>query len=121
MIPAFLIRAALGLGIPQKYAKFAVIAALIALLVIGFGVAKCAYDKSVIEDHEAKIAKRAAPATDKAASERANDTIRQSQNEKEAHDAIQAQPDQPIAPTSRALSCKRLKQAYVRLPPACDP
>lgn len=114
----FLIGLALKAGIPARFAKVAVIATLVALLIVGLGVAKCAYDKSVIEDHEAKIARRAAPATDKAADERANDIIKQSQNEKEAHDAIQAQPDQPISPTSRALACKRLRDAG-RNPPAC--
>jgi hypothetical protein len=114
----FLIGLALRAGVPQRFAKVSVIVTLIVLLIVGFGVAKCAYDKRVIEDHEAGIAKRAAPATNKAASERANDTIRQSQNEKEAHDAIAAQPDQPIAPTSRALACKRLRDNGINSP-AC--
>ena len=102
------------IGVP----KWAVIAGLVVLAVIAAGVGKCAYDASVIDKHEAKTAERAAPATNKAASERANDTIKQSQNEKEAHDAIAAQPDQPIAPTSRALACKRLRDNGINSP-AC--
>jgi uncharacterized membrane protein YhiD involved in acid resistance len=118
MIPAFLIRAAIGIGIPQKFAKVAVVLTLVVVAVgLLFG-AKALYDASVIDEHEAKIAKRAAPATDKAASERAQDTIKQSQNEQEARDAIQAQPDQPIAPTSRALACKRLRDNGINSP-AC--
>lgn len=114
----FLIGLALKFGVPQRFAKFAVIAALVTALVVGLGVGKCAYDRSVIQKHEQKAERRAAPATNKAATERANDIIRQSKSEQEAHDAIQAQPDQPIAPTSRALACKRLRDNRINSP-AC--
>ena len=117
-MPAFLIGLALKAGIPPRFAKFAVIAALVTLLIVGFGVAKCAYDRSVIDKHEQKIERRARPATDKAADERANDAISNAKREEELHDVIAAQPDQPIAPTSRALSCQRLRNAG-RNPPSC--
>lgn len=102
------------IGVP----KWAVIAGLVVLVILGGGVSWCAIRDSIIDDHEAKVAKRAAPATNKAADERAKDAINQSKNEQEAHDAIQAQPDQPISPTSRALACKRLRDAG-KHPPAC--
>jgi hypothetical protein len=114
----FLIALALKAGVSQRFAKIAVIASVVTLLIVGLGVAKCAYDASVIENHEQKIEQRARPATDKAADERANDTIANAKSEQEMHNAIAAQPDQPIAPTTRALSCERLRRAG-RTPPAC--
>lgn len=44
---------ALKFGVSQRTLKFGLIAAAIVALVIGVGVAKCAYDNSVIEHHEA--------------------------------------------------------------------
>jgi hypothetical protein len=71
-----------------------------------------------VSDHEIKIERRARPATDAAADERAKDAIRTDHQAQERHDVIAAQPDQPIAPTSRALSCKRLRDAGIDSP-AC--
>jgi hypothetical protein len=113
-----LIALALKIGIAPKFAKAAVIAALVFGTLTMLGVAKCTYDRNVIEKHEARIQNRARPATDKAADERARDTIQNARNEQERHDVIAAQPDQPIAPTSRALACKRLSDAG-KHPPAC--
>jgi predicted lipid-binding transport protein (Tim44 family) len=88
---------------------------LVAALIVGVIVW---IRRDAVDDHEAKIAQRAAPATDRAASERATDTIANSRSAQERHDVIAAQPDQPIAPTSHALSCKRLRDAGVDSP-AC--
>ncbi len=101
-----------------KFAKPIVFASLAILIGLALWGGKCAYDASVIENHEQKIEQRARPATDKAADERANDTIANAKSEQEMHNAIAAQPDQPIAPTTRALSCERLRRAG-RNPPAC--
>jgi hypothetical protein len=113
-----LIALALKLGVPSRFAKVAVMAALFVLALGFLGLGKCAYDRIVIDKHEQKIEQRAKPATDKAASERATDTIANAKKDQERHDVIQAQPDQPIAPTSRALSCKRLRDVG-KHPPAC--
>src|SRR4051812_9481303 len=88
-----LIALALKLGIAPRFAKGAVIAAFVVIAVMALGVTKCAYDRSVIEKHDAKIIERAQPATDKAAEERARDTITQAKNEQEAHDAVHSVPD----------------------------
>jgi hypothetical protein len=117
MIPGLVARL-VALGCPPALAKplLAIIAAL-ALFGALWGL-KSLYDHSVIDKHEAKLERRAAPATDKAASERAADTIRNDKHEEDLHDVIAAQPDQPIAPTSRALACQRLRNAG-KHPPAC--
>lgn len=81
------------------------------------GVYACVRSDAV-SDHEVKIEQRAQPATNKAADERAKDEIHNSKQQEERRDVIEAQPDQPIAPTSRALACKRLSEAG-KHPPAC--
>ena len=70
------------------------------------------HDRNVISTNDAKIERKAVKATDQAASERASETITLNQSETEAHNVIAAQPDQPIAPTSHALSCDRLRRAF---------
>lgn len=105
-------------GVPTRFAKpLLFIVAAIALA--GFLWAAIAYhDRNVIRANEAKIEQKAVKATDQAATERATDTITLNQSETEAHNVIQAQPDQPIAPTSHALSCQRLRHLG-RVPPSC--
>lgn len=107
-----------GHVIGEKLARFLAYAGLFIAVAGMIGGVVLWIRSDAVSDHQAKLEHRAAPATDKAADERAKDTIKQSANEKEAHDAIQAQPDQPIAPTSRALSCKRLRDHNINSP-AC--
>jgi hypothetical protein len=105
-------------GWSEKAARAAAYAALVLALAGMVGTALALIRKDAVDDHQVKVERRAAPATDKAADERSADTIAISKSEQEAHDVIQAQPDQPIAPTSRALACKRLRDVG-RNPPAC--
>lgn len=107
-----------GHVIGEKMARALAYAGLVLGILALMGAAVCAIRKDAVDDHEAKVVTRSIPATNKAADERANDTIKQAKNEAEAHDAIEAQPDQPISPTSRALACKRLRDAG-RNPAAC--
>ena len=90
---------------------------LVVLAVLGSIVAFVRRD--AVDDHEAKIVQRAAPATAKAADERVADAVRIATQERKMHDVIEAQPDQAIAPTSRALGCERLRRAG-RTSPACS-
>jgi hypothetical protein len=53
MMPG-LIALALKLGVPARFAKAAVIATLFALALSLLVLGKCAYDKSIIDTHEAK-------------------------------------------------------------------
>lgn len=105
-------------GFSEKQARAISYLGIAALILAALGTALCAIRKDAVEDHQAKLEQRAKPATDKAADERAKDTIAVAKSEQEAHDVIAAQPDQPIAPTSHALACKRLRDAG-RTPPAC--
>jgi hypothetical protein len=113
-----LIEFAMNLGVPARFAKAAVFAVLGLLLVAALWGGKCAYDKSVIKDHEAKIVERAKPATDKAADERARDTIAQAKNEEDAHNAVHSVPDAVPAGPSHALACQRLHKLG-RHPASC--
>jgi hypothetical protein len=113
-----LIALAVRFGIPARFAKVAVIAALVFGTLTLLGIAKCTYDRNVIEKHEAKIQERAKPATDKAAEERARDTIAQAKNEEEAHNAVHSVPDAIPAGPSHALACQRLHKLG-RNPAAC--
>ncbi len=115
----FLISKIIAFGIPSKFARPVAYAAIIAILIAILAAGKCSYDRAVVAKHEAKIEARARPATDKAADERARDTIAAANNERITRDEIAAQPDQPIAPSSRVLSCKRLSNAGRDLPAAC--
>lgn len=105
-----LIAFAMKLGVPERFAKYAVIAAMVFGTLTILGVAKCTYDRNVIEKHDAKIQERAKPATDKAADERAKDTIAQAKNEEEAHNAVHSVPDAAPAGPSHALACQRLRK-----------
>lgn len=98
-----------------RIASYAIVAIGVLLLL---WAAKCTYDRSVINKHEQKIQQRVAPANQKADTRRAADTVTNAKNEEEMHNVIAAQPDQPISPTSRALSCERLRRAG-RSSPAC--
>ena len=113
-----LIATLIGWGVPAKLAKPLLYGVGVLLLVGAIFAAVKLHDRRVVASHEAQIQQRAAPATDQAATERANDTIATTRHEEELHNVIAAQPDQPIAPTSHALSCKRLHDAG-RNPPAC--
>lgn len=91
----------------------------LALLLLGASAGLLmAYNRHIIGQHEQRVAKRAAPATDQAANERANDAIANAKHEQETHDAIHAVPDTAPAGPSHALACKRLRDLG-RNPPAC--
>lgn len=107
-----------GKTITEKAARaiaYAGLFLLIAALIYGV-VAWIRSD--AVSDHQQKIEHRAAPATSKAADERAADAITNAKQEQEMHDVIAKAPDQPIAPTSRARACEQLRRAG-RHPAAC--
>lgn len=109
-----------GKGFSEKTAKIVGMVALVILLVILLSVGKCAYDNSVIEEHEAEREAKAAPAREKAADQRVKDTIRNIQNEEDLHAVIEAAPGGELSPAARALACERLRKLG-RIPPACRP
>jgi hypothetical protein len=113
-----LIALVVKLGVPERYAKLVLFAVLAFGTLTILGLAKCAYDRNVIQKHEAGIQQRAKPATDKAADERARDTIAQAKNEEEAHNAVHSVPDAAPAGPSHALACQRLHKLG-RHPASC--
>lgn len=107
-----------GLGVPAKLAKPVIFGVGILLLLLAIFAMVKIHDHRVIQNHEAQIQKRAAPATNQAATERANDTISIAKHEEEAHNAVHSVPDAAPAAPSHALACKRLRD-HGRNPPAC--
>jgi D-arabinose 1-dehydrogenase-like Zn-dependent alcohol dehydrogenase len=114
----WLLSLATGIGIPPRFAKFAVIGAgIVLLLLIVFAAVKI-HDHRVVAQHEQQLQQRAKPATDQAAAERSRDTITQAKNEEEAHNAVHSVPDAAPAGPSHALACKRLRD-HGRHPASC--
>lgn len=107
-----------GRTITEPVARAIGIAGLVLLILGVAGGIVLAIRNDAVSDHEAHQVQRAAKATEKASTERAQDAVTNSKNDQERHDVINAQPDQPIAPTSLALSCKRLRDAG-KHPSAC--
>jgi hypothetical protein len=98
-----------GQVISEKAARAMVIVGLFLLVLGVLGGIVLYIRKDAVNDHEAKIEHHAVQATNKAADERAKDTINNAKHEQELHDAIHAVPDAPPAGPSHALACKRLR------------
>jgi ABC-type nickel/cobalt efflux system permease component RcnA len=113
-----IIGALVAKGLSEKVARAIAYAGLALVIILAMWGGKRAYDRSVIAHHEATIARKAAKATDQAATERAADTIANAKHQQELHDAIHSVPDAPPAGPSHALACKRLHDLG-RDPPAC--
>jgi uncharacterized protein HemX len=121
-----LIGLALKVGIPTRFAKIAVIGTLIVLLVVGLGVAKCAYDRSVIERHtsgqQAKQTKRERTADTNLKRQRDADEAAAAQRQQEIENATRNIPDQAPSARQRARACLELRrqaQADGRPLPTC--
>lgn len=113
----------IGLGVPAKLAKPLVWALLIIAVVAALFIAKALYDKSVIEDHEAKreneILRDTRNASEDAADERANDRIETGVQLEELQDANK-DADDGLTPRQRR-GCIILRQQGEDLAryPAC--
>jgi hypothetical protein len=118
-IGAFL-PALLGKELSYKAARIAGFITLAILLVAVLSLGKCAYDASVIEQHETEREAAAGPARENAADQRTADAITNAQNEEELRDVIEAAPGGEISPAAHALACERLRRIG-RVPPACRP
>jgi hypothetical protein len=110
----WLIGLALKAGIPLRFAKGAVIGILIVALVVGLGVGKCAYDKSIIEEHdaerEATIAKDDKKADNNAAVQRRVDDARVTSEKEEIKDAIAEAQATGSDPRAAYYHCIALQQ-----------
>jgi ABC-type nickel/cobalt efflux system permease component RcnA len=107
--------------IGEKWAKPLAYALLIISAALLLWGAKALYDRSVVNHHEQQVEQRAKPATDQAATERANDAIANAKHEEDLHNAVHSVPDAAPAGPSHALACKRLSNAGKRLPASCRP
>jgi uncharacterized protein YqfA (UPF0365 family) len=113
-------------GVPAKAAKpllFAGLALLVVALLFG---AKCAYDKSVIEQHEARqeaaTAKADRKADQKAADQRRVDDARAVSEAQEIKEAINEARNEGRDPRAAYYECVRLQQSARRErkpPPEC--
>lgn len=103
-----------GIGIPARFAKPAIIGALITLAVLAFGIGKCAYDKSVIRQHEQKAALEQARRERKAdanlQSQKARDDAAAEQRREEIDNATRNIPDQAPSARQRARACLELRR-----------
>jgi hypothetical protein len=123
---SFLIGLVLKLGVPQRFAKLALVAGLVVLLVVGLGVAKCAYDKSIIDAHDAQQnavnAKADRRADENAAVERRVDDTRLSNEAQELGKAgqnVSNDRDRRIA-RQRCIRLQQSARASGGEPPACS-
>lgn len=112
------------LGVPERFrnaAAYVLLAiAAIALIWAGWAILKA----SIIEDHEQEKVIESIKALDSAAEERANDAIRDLMTDQDRSEAIEeaakkqeALPPEERAtlpPTTVALNCKRIAQAYTK-------
>ena len=121
---AALLALAVRAGIAPRFAKPVLIALAVVLLVVGLGVGKCAYDRSVIRDHTANeradtaVADRKADTT--AAEQRRADDARATTERTEIKEAIDEARSTGADPRAAYYDCIRLQQAARKLgqPPA---
>jgi uncharacterized protein HemX len=110
----FLIGLALKIGIPQRFAKAAVIAAMVIALIAALGIGKCAYDKRVIANHEAKqeaaTAKADRKADAKAAEQRRTDDSRSTAEATEIKETIDEAKRTGANPRAAYYECVRKQQ-----------
>ena len=111
----WLIGLALKVGVPQRFAKASVIAALVLLAIGGGALALHLYNRSIIKTHdteqENKELKHVSAANDQAANERANETIALEHQEEETHNVIHQGPDSAPSPAAVRHNCERLRHA----------
>ena len=108
-------------GIPLRFARPLIYAALVVLLISGLGIAKCAYDRSIVEEHDAKHAAKVATAartasetaTANADSRNSQEALRRAEIAKDMEHAKQSpESNAPAGPASRAyLERVRRQQA----------
>jgi hypothetical protein len=105
----------------EKLSKWMSIALLILAAVIGFSIWLSSVKREAVDDHTAQVEARAGEARETAAETRAEDALKNYQNEEDLHEAIDSAPDgSQLSAPARALSCERLRKLG-RVPPACRP
>lgn len=122
----WLIGLALKAGIPARFAKIAVIAALFVGVIALLGVAKCSYDRSVIRAHEAAATAKQAKIERKAdanlETQKDKDEAAALERRKEIDNATKGIPDKAPSARQRARACVELRRqarAAGKAEPAC--
>ena len=119
MLIPWIIRALVGRGVQQATAEKVAkpllgMVLLIALAGLLWG-AVAIHDRHVVTAHDANanaaVIARTTPANDRAADQRANDTITIARTEKDAHDAIAKAPESAPSAAAQQLACHRLRLA----------
>jgi hypothetical protein len=111
-------------GVPQRFAKPVLIAGLFALTLAALGLGKCAYDRSVIRQHDAKQdaanAKADRKADTHAADQRRADDARSATESTEIKEAVDEARRIGRDPRAAYYECVRKQQAArrERKPPA---
>ena len=111
----FLIGLILRIGVPERLAKplLAVVAFLTLAGLCWAAIAR--HDSNVIVKHDAtanaQVIAKTTPANDRAADQRAADTIAITRTEQGAHDAIAKAPESAPSPAAVVLNCRRLRLA----------
>lgn len=109
-------------GVAERFRKpLGYLTALIVAIAL-LSLLRAIYEHHVIARHDEKIAAAASGARERSAEEAATDTIINTRNEKDLHDAIDKAPpgDGRITPAAHALACERLRKIG-RIPEACRP
>lgn len=126
MFTTLALRLALGLGISPRAAKFGLIAALVVAAILGLGIGKCSYDRSVVKNanagQEAATAKADRRADTKAAEQRRADDGRLAQETRQlerAQSNAKTDVERRLA-RHRCLRAQQAARAGGREPPACD-
>ena len=109
-----------GKELSYQAARTVGIIVLAILLLVVLSISKCAYEASVIEQHEQEREIAAGDARESAADQRVADALENAQSEEELHDVIEAAPGGELSPAAHALACERLRR-FGRIPPACRP
>lgn len=102
----------------DKLARPVAIASGVALLIVLLSVAKCYYDRHIVNAYVNQVQQRAALATKRADEQRAQDAQTNAKNEKDLHNAIDDAPGGALSPAAHALACERLHKAG-RDPASC--
>lgn len=104
----------IGLGVPERFARPLLIALAVIAGIAVLCVAKCSYDRSVIERHDdardAAIATQGRAGEAQASDERRADDARISNEKEEMHNATASMPDRAPSDRQRARACVILRQ-----------
>ena len=124
---AWLAALAMRAGIPERFARAAVVAIGVVLLILAAGIAKCCYDRTLIASHDAardlELSEGARAADANAAETRRADDARLSAETYQLNEVVTHAEPAPLSDARRNYySCLRVQQAARaagRPAPAC--